>query len=93
MRYKLTPAEYEKIDKLVKCALSAPNKAEARRYTKQIEYIGSDLRAAARNILHSLISSTNAASGQVQDKERLKSFAMMDLYKLKRYVEEDKSHD
>ncbi len=30
MRYKLMATEYEKIDRLVKCALSAPNKTEVK---------------------------------------------------------------
>lgn len=93
MRYKLTAEEYEKIERLVGCALSAINKAEAKRYIQQLHYIGSDLGGAANNILHELISSMDRASGQVQDRERLKYFAQMDLYKLNDFVEEDKPHD
>lgn len=93
MKYRLTAAEYEKIERLVDCALSAPSKAEAKRYTQQLHYITSELSGAANNILHDLIASTDRASGQVQDKERLKYFAQMDLYKLNDFVEEDKPHD
>jgi len=87
MRYKLQEEEYEKIKELVDYALSASNKAEAKRYIQQLNYAALGLQGAANNILQELIASVNTASGQVSDKERKSYFAQMDLYKLKDFVE------
>ena len=76
-----------------KCALSAYNKAEAKNYIQQISYVPYNLAGAANNILGELISAIETASGQVQDKERLKYFAEISLYKLKSFIEEDAPND
>ena len=87
MRYKISQKDYDKIEELVKCALSAYNKAEAKNYIQQISYVPYNLAGAANNILGELISAIETASGQVQDKERLKYFAEISLYKLKSFIE------
>ena len=89
MRNKITQAEFDKIEHLVDCALSANNKAEAKRYISQIEYVCLDLHGYANTVFHSLISSVERASGKINDKERLKSFAYIDLQKLNGEIEKE----
>ena len=87
MKVKISQAEFDKIEELVNCALSANNKAEAQKYISQIRYVCMDLNGYANTVLHSLISSVERASGRVTDKERLKGFAYTDLVKLQGEIE------
>lgn len=89
MKRKLSREEFEKITYLVDCAVTAPNKTEAKKYIDLLKFLSQTALEANGNILFSdLISSSERASGRVADKERLVSFVRMDLFKLEHFVEE-----
>jgi len=89
MKRKLSREEFEKITYWVDCAITAPNKTEAKKHIDLLKFMSNTALEANGNILFGeLISSTGRASGRVADKERLISFARMDLFKLERFVEE-----
>jgi len=71
MRDKYTRKEYEKISQLVKYAIAARNKAEAKKYTDQLDYVTFDVGGYSRGVLSELKAATVAASGSVRDKNRL----------------------
>ena len=82
MERPLTQERYDKIKKAVEKALSARNQKEAQPYISELSGEMFLTPPPANNILADLISSVKAASGRVADKERKKSFCMMDLNKL-----------
>lgn len=89
MRYEITRGEYQEIEYLTKCALSASNKAKANEYIQRLDYLCPGLAGPARNILSELKASVSNAAGRVQDKERRSYFVRMDLFKLSRFIKED----
>ncbi len=88
MRYKITQAEYTKIEELMHYALCAPNKNEAKRYIQELKATGYGLAGAVSNILSELCADVDNASGRVEDKVRKESFCRTDLYKLNMFVEQ-----
>lgn len=93
MKYKLAQSEFNRISDLVHCALTSPNKQEAERYIQQIPYVCLCLCGPAGNILSELIAATKSASGRVSNKERLRYFAEMSLYKLQDFIARDGDED
>ena len=89
----LTQDQYKEIEKLCDCALQASNKKEANDYIKRILYIAPGLQGAAKNVLHDLIGSLQAASGCVSDRERKEYFCFMDLQKLQWFVRQEQAND
>ena len=71
MRSKYTREEYERISCLVECAISARNKAEAKKYSSQLDYITFDVGGYSRGVLSELKAATIAASGSVRNKDKL----------------------
>lgn len=71
MRYKFTTEEYKKIEELVECAIIAPNKAAAKKYSGQLNYIGSDVTGCSRNVYSELTAAVVSASGAIHDKDLL----------------------
>lgn len=71
MRSKYTREEYEKISGLVECAIAARNKAEAKKYSDQLDYITFEVGGYSRGVLSEVKAATMAASGSVRDKDRL----------------------
>lgn len=76
-------ALFDEVEKLVKCAVSAPSKDMAKLYLDQLKTLcsTSGLMGYTNNVFHDLVCSTDRASGRVSEKERLKGYAMQDLYK------------
>ncbi len=83
MRKKYTLEEFEHIESLVECALTAPTKAEAKKYLSKLDYITFEVEAYSRGVLSEVKATASAASGRVQDKERLVQTARWYLNKLK----------
>ena len=89
MRYKISQKDYDKIEELVKCALSAYNKAEAKNYIQQISYVPYNLAGAANNILGELISAIETASGQVQGK-RARRMLYIKIFCRNKFIQAEK---
>ena len=87
VKTKLTQKMYDGIKDLVDQALIASNKSVAKKYADRLEFLALDLEGAALNVLHDLCASVKNASGRVSDKESKEYFCQMDLYKLKRFIE------
>lgn len=89
MKRKLSREEFEKITYWVDCAVTAPNKTEAKKYIDLLKSMSHTALEANGNILvNELISATERASGRVAEKDRLIYFTKMSLFKLERFVEE-----
>ena len=69
MRKKYTTEEYKKIKDLVEGALASPKKAEAKKYSAQLKYIGTDVTGYSRTVYSELVAAVISASGAVRDKE------------------------
>lgn len=81
---KYTLEEAERIESLVECALMAPTKAESKKYLSKLDYItSSEVEAYSRGVLSEVKAMASAASGRVQDKERLVQTARWCLNKFK----------
>lgn len=76
--------DIKEVKRLAYEAVSAWNKAEAERYTRQLSglQIGANLNLNASRAFSRLLCSVRAASGQVREKERKISFMEQDLFKL-----------
>ncbi len=83
MRSKYTVDEYKRIEELVMYALSARTKAEAKKYTGQLNYVTFDVTGYSRNVLSEVISSTIAASGSIRNKAEMVSIARQYLSKFR----------
>lgn len=81
MRNKYTVDEFKKIKELVICALSARTKAEAKKYSGQLNYVTFDVTGYSRNVLSEVIASTVAASGSIRNKAEMVSIAKQYLSK------------
>lgn len=92
IRKKITQEEYQRIEHLAECALSAKNKAEANEYIQRLDYLCSGLVGAASIILSDLKGSLSNAAGRVPDKETRSYFVRMDLSELADHVERDELH-
>ena len=90
MEYTITQADYDKIEQLARCAVSATSKKDAKYYIDRLEFIARSggYAGSARNIIDELCSSVNNAAGSVADKSRKTYFVEVDLSKLKDFVEE-----
>ncbi len=82
----LTREQYEKISRLVECAISAPNKKEAKRYVDQLNYVAVGLMGSANTVFSQLKSATAAATGRIAEKERRVQYCHAELYELKDFV-------
>lgn len=51
MKQNLTQEEYDRINQLVECALTSPNKQEAQKYISELQSFGYSLHGNAGNIL------------------------------------------
>lgn len=89
MEYKITQADYDKIEHLARCAVSTTSKKDAKYYIDRLEFIARSggYVGSARNIIDELCSSVSSAAGSVADKSRRTCFVEMDLSKLKDFVE------
>ncbi len=88
VKTKLTQAEYDEIEDLVNRALVVPNKTVAKKYTDRLAFLARWFEGPAHNIINELCASVKAASGRVADKEHKEYFCKMDLFKLRRFIEE-----
>ena len=89
MEHKITQTEYNKIERLARCAISAYSKKDAKPYLTQLEFIANSggYAGSVRNIISELYSSVSNATGSVADKSGKTYFVEMDLSKLKDFVE------
>lgn len=89
MELKITQTEYNKIERLARCAISAYSKKDAKPYLTQLEFIANSggYAGSVRNIISELYSSVSNAAGSVADKSRKTYFVEMDLAKLKDFIE------
>lgn len=89
MEFRITQTEYDKIERLARCAISAYSKKDAKPYLTQLEFIANSggYAGSVRNIISDLCSSVSNAAGSVADKSRKAYFVEMDLSKLKDFVE------
>ena len=89
MELKITQAEYDKIEHLARCAISAYSKKDAKPYLTQLEFIANSggYAGSVRNIISELYSSVSNAAGSVADKSGKTYFVQMDLSKLKDFIE------
>ena len=87
LKTKLTQAEYDEIEALVDQALSAPNKASAKKYIDRLAFLARDFEGPAHNKLSELCAYVKNASGRVADKDRKESFCKMDLFTLRNFIE------
>lgn len=81
MRNKYTNDEYKRIEKLVNYALSARTKAEAKKYSEQLNYVTFDVTGYSKNVLSEIIASTIAASGSIRNKTEMVNIARQYLSK------------
>ena len=88
MRYKYTKSEFEKIKEIVDLALDSPNKVEARKHLKRLNYIAPDVSGPANYILIELSSMAECASGRVQQESQIQ-MVKTSLYKLESFVEKE----
>ena len=88
MRDKYTLEEYQRIETLAEQAISAPNKAQAQRYSNQLLYIGRDVSNYSRQVFSELYSAVVSASGAVRDKEHYVADARYLLTKFKMHCVE-----
>ena len=90
MELKITQTEYDKVEHLARCAVSAYSKKDANPYLTQLEFIAnsSGYAGSVRNIISELCGSVRNAAGSVADKSRKTYFVEMDLAKLKDFIEE-----
>ena len=89
MELKITQTEYNKIERLARCAISAYSKKDAKPYLIQLEFIANSggYAGSVRNIISELYSSVSNAAGSVADKSGKTYFVEMDLSKLKDFIE------
>ena len=89
MKLKITQTEYDKIERLARCAISAYSKKDAKPYLTQLEFIANSggYAGGVRNIISELYSSVSNAAGSVADKPRKICFVETDLFKLKNFIE------
>lgn len=89
MELKITQTEYDKIERLARCAISAYSKKDAKPYLTQLEFIANSggYAGSVRNIISELYSSVSNAAGSVADKSGKTYFVEMDLSKLKDFIE------
>lgn len=89
MELKITKTEYNKIEHLAHCAISACSKKDAKPYLTQLEFIANSggYAGSVRNIISELYSSVSNATGGVADKPRQICFVETDLFKLKDFIE------
>lgn len=89
MELKITQTEYDKIERLARCAISAYSKKDAKPYLTQLEFIANSggYAGSVRNIISELYGSVSCAAGSVADKSRKTYFVEMDLCKLKNFIE------
>ena len=89
MELKITQTEYNKIERLARCAISAYSKKDAKPYLTQLEFIANSggYAGSVRNIISELYSSVSNAAGSVADKSGKTYFVEMDLSKLKDFIE------
>lgn len=89
MELKITQTEYDKIERLARCAISAYSKKDAKPYLTQLEFIANSggYAGSVRNIISELYSSVSNAAGSIADKSRKTYFVEMDLSKLKDFIE------
>ena len=85
MKEKITMDEYKEIEKLVRCALNAPNKNEAQKYINNMQTHGYGLCGRVGNIFSELICYVKDASGRVSDKERRIDSVKSKLFELECY--------
>lgn len=85
MNGKLTTEEYKEVERLVYCALDAPNKKEAQKYINKMQSYGCNLYGSAGNIFGELVSCVKDASGRVSDKGSRCDFVESTLIKLECY--------
>lgn len=89
MEHKITQADYDKIERLAHCAISAVSKKDAKCYIDRLEFIARSggYAGSVRNIIGELCSSVSNAAGSVADKSRKSYFVEMDLSKLRDFIE------
>lgn len=89
MNFNISQATYDEVKDLVDKALTASSKAAAKKYIDRLDFLQrcGNYGGATNNIFSELVSSVKSASGSVSDKERLRSFAKQDLYKLQGQIE------
>jgi hypothetical protein len=89
MEFKITQTEYDKIEYLARCAISAYSKNDAKSYLTQLESAANSdgYAGSVRNIISELCSSVSNAAGNAADKSKRIHFVEMDLYKLKDFIE------
>ena len=90
MEHKITQTDYDKIERLAHCAISAVSKKDAKCYNDRLEFIARSggYAGSVRNIIGELCSSVSNAAGSVADKSRKSYFVEMDLSKLRDFIEE-----
>lgn len=91
MKMKLTQEEYDKVERLVECALGVRSKREAEPYISRLQFMHSTggYGGYANIVFGELVAAVKSAAGQVRDKERLCGFARTSLYKLSGQVNHD----
>ena len=84
---KSNTIDFQEVERLVYCATSAQNKAEAKQYIQRLQMLptGKNFGPPASIIFGDLICSVKAASGQVSDKTHWLNIVEQDLYKLKTF--------
>ena len=86
MNQYLTREQYSRISDLVERSISAPNKAEAKRYADQLNYIATGLQGSANVVFSQLKAAVSAATGRIAEKERKVYYCHMELFKLESFV-------
>jgi len=64
MRYYLTEAEMNALERLAEAALTAGNQSEAKKYIREMEIAVSDVMGPSRNMLREMICAVEAARGR-----------------------------
>lgn len=84
---KLTNEEFNEIEDLVNKAVTSSSKKTAKPYLSRLDFMQRTipLIGNVRNIFGELVSSTEAATGQVQQKDHWLTVVNQYLYKLKDY--------
>lgn len=88
MKEKLSVDEFNEIEYVVKCAIAAPNKKEAKVYIERLRWLTHNYYGRINTVLSKLIGSTDRATGKIAEKNRFEYYVNMDLSSLKSFIEE-----